>query len=137
MVNKNLVKFIKEAEKRGYSDVKIKQLLLKNKWLPKEIKDASDSIRSKKAVKKKTVKRKPARKTRKKTIQKTKMKLIKRKPSKKRIIKKKKEIQETDEILKEAWSNITSEIISLNKHSFVDEAVFFLLERMYFVFNIQ
>ena len=46
MANKDLVKFIKEARKRGFEDYEIRAPLLKQGWPSKLIEEAFDSIDS-------------------------------------------------------------------------------------------
>lgn len=45
--NKDLIKFIKEARKRGFDDYKIKEALRKNNWNEVEIEKAFYSLRGK------------------------------------------------------------------------------------------
>ena len=45
MVNKELVKFIKEARKKGFDDYQIKEPLIKNNWSINEIEAAFASIK--------------------------------------------------------------------------------------------
>ena len=45
MLNKDLVKFIKEARKRGFDDYQIKEPLLKNGWPISDIEDAFASLK--------------------------------------------------------------------------------------------
>ena len=47
MPDKNLVKFIKEARKRGFDDFQIKEPLLKNGWQLHEIEQAFASLKPK------------------------------------------------------------------------------------------
>jgi hypothetical protein len=47
MVNKELVKFIKEARKRGFDDYQIKEPLLKHGWNVDEIEQAFCSLKPK------------------------------------------------------------------------------------------
>ncbi|MBS3083413.1 hypothetical protein J4423_01265 [Candidatus Pacearchaeota archaeon] len=45
MANPDLIRFILEAQKRNFSDVKIKEALLSNRWPIKEISSAFQSLR--------------------------------------------------------------------------------------------
>jgi len=45
MANTDLIRFILEAQKRGFSDSKIKEALLSNKWPTIEISSAFQSLR--------------------------------------------------------------------------------------------
>ncbi len=45
-MNTDLLRFIREARRRGYSDEKIKEALLGNGWPVSEVKTAFDSIKS-------------------------------------------------------------------------------------------
>ena len=47
MVNKELVKFIEEARRRGFDDYKIKEALMSNGWQVYEIDEAFASIKPK------------------------------------------------------------------------------------------
>ena len=46
MVNNDLLKFIREARRRGFSDGKIKEVLLSNGWPASELTVAFDAIKS-------------------------------------------------------------------------------------------
>ena len=46
MVNQNLIKFIKEARKRGFEDYQIKEPLIKKGWSIKEIDSAFTYLKS-------------------------------------------------------------------------------------------
>ena len=47
MINKELLKFIKQARKRGFSDLEIKKVLMQNNWPIQEIEKAFISLQPK------------------------------------------------------------------------------------------
>lgn len=51
MLNKDLLKFIKEARVRGFEDYQIKEILLKHSWPPKELEEAFAILNPHKALK--------------------------------------------------------------------------------------
>jgi len=53
MPNKNLIKFIKEARKRGYNDYSIRKALLDNKWSLEHVESAFSYINPKIRIKSK------------------------------------------------------------------------------------
>lgn len=50
MPNANLIKFIKEARKRGFDDYEIREPLIKNGWPTLEVNSAFESLKPKKRV---------------------------------------------------------------------------------------
>ncbi len=52
MANPDLVRFILEAQKRGFSDTKIKEALLSNHWPENEINEGFEAVREKTHYKK-------------------------------------------------------------------------------------
>lgn len=46
MANTRLVKFIKEARKKGYEDYQIRDSLIKNTWAEQEIEEAFSSLKT-------------------------------------------------------------------------------------------
>lgn len=51
MVNKELVKFIKESRKRGFDDLQIREPLIKHGWPVQEIEEAFNSVSSRTRLK--------------------------------------------------------------------------------------